>query len=137
MVHSSIKIESWHHIDPRITALRIPYGKRHLFIVSAYAPVQQGNNNAQKTERFYEKLSASTTEARNKGDVVIIGGDMNAPIKQSDAPGLVGKWASNKEGGHVDDLIAFMTEQKWPLSTPSNKPSGETGTPGPGGRPDP
>ena len=77
--------------------------------MSAYAPVQQGNKNAQKTERFYEKLSSSTTEARNKGDVVIIGGDMNAPIEQSDAPGLVGKWASNKEGAHSDSLVAFMT----------------------------
>ena len=37
---------------------------------------------------------------------------MNAHIKQASAPGLVGKWASNKEGGHGDDLIAFMTEHR-------------------------
>ena len=82
-----------------------------------------------------KKLTSTTTEARSKGDVVIIGGDMNAHIKQSNAPGLVGKWASNKEGGHADGLIAFMTE-KWPLLTPSNKPNGGAVTLGPGGRPD-
>ena len=37
---------------------------------------------------------------------------MNAHIKQSSAPGLVGKWASNKEGVHVGDLVAFMSEQR-------------------------
>ena len=28
-----------------------------------------------------------------------LGGDMNASIKQNDAPQLRGKWASHKEGG--------------------------------------
>ncbi len=109
MVHNTIKVESCHHIDPRITAIRIPYGKQHLLVVSAYAPVHQGNKNALKTERFYAKLTTITNEARNKGDVVIIGGDINAHIKQASAPGLLGKWSSNKEVVHVVDLIAFMT----------------------------
>ena len=73
LIHKSIQVESWHHIDPRITAIRIPYEERHLFIVSAYAPVQQGRNNSLRTDRFYEKLGQRVTEAKIKGDIVIIG----------------------------------------------------------------
>ena len=39
LVHKSIEVESWHHIASGITAVRVPYGRRHLMVVSAYAPV--------------------------------------------------------------------------------------------------
>ena len=84
----------------------------HLLIISAYAPVQQGGNNSQRTDQFYEKLAEKTREARAKGDLVVIGGDMNASVRQNYAPNLIGKWASHKEGANSESLINFMLEQK-------------------------
>ena len=74
LIHKDIKVESWHHTSSRITAIRIPFGKRHLMIISAYAPVQQGGNNSSRTTQFYEQLTAKSREAKGKGDIVIIGG---------------------------------------------------------------
>ena len=112
LIHKSIQVESWHHIDPRITAIRIPYGERHLFIVSAYAPVQQGRSNSLRTDRFYEKLGQRTTVAKIKGDIVIIWGDMNASIMHKYAPiNLTGDWASNRASENSGSLICFMIEQ--------------------------
>jgi exonuclease III len=112
IIHKSLEVETWYHVDPRITAIRVPYGDRHLFIVSAYAPVQQGRHNSQRTDRFYEKLGQNTAEAGAKGDLVIVGGDMNTSITQENAPNLIGKWSSAKEGENSGSLISFMVEQK-------------------------
>ena len=71
LVHKDIKVESWHHITSRITAIRIPYGKRHLMIFFAYAPVQQGGSNSMRTTQFCEQLTGKTREARMKGDIFI------------------------------------------------------------------
>ena len=97
LVHQSIEVEAWYHIAPRITGIRIAYGDKHLAIFSIYAPVQQGRNNSQRTNQFYETLTAKTKEAKGRGDLVIIGGDWNTSIQQHNAPGLIGKWASSKE----------------------------------------
>ena len=94
LVHESIEVESWYHITARITGIRIPYGDKHLTVFSIYAPVQQGRNNSQRTNQFYETLADKTREAKGRGDLVIIGGDWNASIQQHNAPGLIGKWAS-------------------------------------------
>ena len=96
LVHQSIEVESWYHIAPRITGIRIAYGDKHMSIFSIYAPVQQGRINSQRTNQFYETLTTTTKEARGRRDLVIIGGDWNAGIQQQDAPGLIGKWASSK-----------------------------------------
>ena len=114
LIHRSIRVESWHHITSRMTAIRIPYGNRHLVIISAYAPVQQGGNNNVRTTQFYEQLSVKTRDARNKGDIVIIGGDMNASIKQNNAPQLIGKWASHREGRVQVAWSTSCWSIKWP-----------------------
>ena len=72
-VHKSIEVESWHHIASRITAIRVPYGRRRLMIFSAYAPVQQGGNTSPRTTQFYDHLAEMVREARSRGDIVIIG----------------------------------------------------------------
>ena len=35
---------------------------------------------------------------------------MNASIKQNNAPHLIGKWASHKEGASSESMINFMLE---------------------------
>ncbi len=112
LVHHSIEVEAWYHIAPRITGIRIAYGDKHLSIFSIYAPVQQGRNNSQRTNQFYETLTAKTKEAKGRGDLVIIGGDWNVSIQQHNAPGLIGKWASTKESTNSENMINFMLEQK-------------------------
>ena len=97
LVLESIEVESWYHITARITGIRIPYGDKHLTIFSIYAPVQQGRNNSQRTNQFYETLADKTRQAKGRGDLLILGGDWNASIQQHNAPGLIGKWASQKE----------------------------------------
>ena len=113
LVHQSIEVESWYHIAPRITGIRIAYGDKHLTIFSIYAPVQQGRNNSQRTNQFYETLTAKTKEAKGRGDLVIIGGDWNVSIQQHNAPGLIGKWASQKESANSEHMINFMLEQQF------------------------
>ena len=71
MVHKTIKVKSWHHISPRITAVRIPYDRRFLMMFSAYAPVQQGGRTSPRTIQFYEQMADKMREARNAGDIVI------------------------------------------------------------------
>ena len=105
-------MESWHHISPRITAVRIARGKSYLMVFSVYAPVQQGGVSSARTTQFYEQLTAKVTEAKAKGDTVIIGGDMNTSIKAEDAPNLIGRWASNKTSANAKGLIEFMLEHK-------------------------
>ena len=68
LIHKDIKVESWHHTSSRITAMRIPFGKRHLMIISAYAPVQQGGNNSSRTTQFYEQLTGKLD--RQEGKVI-------------------------------------------------------------------
>ena len=65
-----------------------------------------------RTNRFYEKLAEITKDAKAKGDLVIIGGDWNASIRHNNAPNLIGKCASHKEGENSDSLVNFMLEQK-------------------------
>ncbi len=112
LVHQSIEVESWYHIAPRITGIRIAYGDKHLTIFSIYAPVQQGRNNSHRTSQFYETLTDKTKEAKGRGDLVIIGGDWNVSIQQHNAPGLIGKWASAKESTNSENMINFMLEHK-------------------------
>ena len=45
-------------------------------------------------------MDSEVISARNKGDLVILGGDWNAHIRQEDAPGAVGRWACNSSDGH-------------------------------------
>ena len=66
-------MKTWHHIDPRITAIRVPYGKKNILVISAYAPVQQVRSNTHRANQLYEKLAEITKEAGAEGDVVIIG----------------------------------------------------------------
>jgi exonuclease III len=112
LVHNSIPIESWHYISSRITAVRIRHGEKHIMILSAYAPTQGAGACSARTNQFYEQLTAKVKEAKARGDIVIIGGDMNASIKEGNAPGLVGKWASNKMGTNSEGLINFMMEHE-------------------------
>ncbi len=81
-MHETIEVESWYHITARITGIRIPYGDKHLTIFSIYAPAQQGRNNSQRTNQFYETLADKTREAKGRGELVILGGDWNASIQQ-------------------------------------------------------
>ena len=74
LTHKDIIVESWHHASPRSTAVRIPYGKRHLMIISAYAPVQPGSNDTSRTIHFYEQLAAKVNESKGKGVIVIVWG---------------------------------------------------------------
>ena len=78
-------------------------------LISAYAPVQPGGVCSARTVHFYEQLTAKVKEANTKGDIVIIGGDMNASIKAESAPDLIGKWGqqqSRLELGRPDQLYA-------------------------------
>ena len=77
-------------------------------VFSVYAPVQKGAATGPLTDRFYEQLSDCTKAATAKGDVVIIGGDWNAPIRQSDAPELIGPWANAVAKPHARSLINYM-----------------------------
>ena len=92
--------------------IRIAYGDKYLTVFSIYAPVQQGRNNSQRTSQFYETLADKTKEAKGRGDLVTIGGDWNASIQQHNAPGLIGKWARQKESTNSENMISFMLEQK-------------------------
>ena len=76
LVHQSTEVESWYHIAPRITGIRIAYGDKHLSIFSVYAPVQQGRHTSLRTNQFYETLTAKTKEAKGRGDLVVIGGGL-------------------------------------------------------------
>ena len=37
---------------------------------------------------------------------------MNASIREVNAPGLIGKWASNKTGTNSEGLVSFMMEHQ-------------------------
>ena len=92
-------------------------------IFSVYAPVQKGAATGPLTDRFYEQLSESTQAAKAKGEILIVGGDMNAPILQSDAPELIGPWASAVAKPHARNLIRFMCAQKlWAPATFQKQP---------------
>ena len=134
LIHKSIQVESWHFISSRLTAVRIQHGEKHIILSSAYAPVQAGGVCSARTNQFYEQLTATVKEAKGKGDVVIIWGDMNASIKAENVPGLIGKWASNRVSAHSEGLVNFMMEhQKWRRSTRTSRHNGEDGTLGPEG----
>ena len=81
-------------------------------LISAYAPVQAGGVCSARTVQFDEQLTAKVKEAKGKGDVVIIGGDMTASIKEEGAPGLIGKWASNKVSANSEAMVNFMLEHQ-------------------------
>ena len=112
MVHNSITVESWYYISSRLTAVRLKHGEKHVTLFSAYAPTQKAGVCSARTVRFYEQLTAKVKEARARADILIIGGDMNASIKEENAPGLIGKWASNKTGTNSEGLISFMMEHQ-------------------------
>ena len=82
MVHNSIAVESWYYISSRLTAVRLKHGEKHVMLISAYAPVQSAGVCSARTVQFYEQRTAKVKEAKAKGDIVIIGGDMNASIKK-------------------------------------------------------
>ena len=112
LIHKSIQVESWHFITSRLTAIRIKRRNKHIMLVSAYAPVQTTGACSQRTIQFYDKLSAITKEAQQRGDWVIIGGDMNTSIKTENAPGLIGRWASNKVSANSEAMVNFMMEHQ-------------------------
>ena len=57
---------------------------------------------------------------------------MNASIKQSSAPQLVGKWASHTEGASAGSLLNFMMEHEMAAVKTFPKNNGGTDTRGPG-----
>ena len=81
-------------------------------LLSAYAPVQTTGACSPRTTQFYEQLSTVTKEAQQRGDWVIIGGGMNTSIKTENAPGLIGKWASNKVSANSEAMVNFMMEHQ-------------------------
>ena len=108
-------------ISSRLMLLKIENGNTPINLISAYGPTsKKTEENPEATIQFYNDLSGIINKIKEK-EVVIIGGDFNAKVKDKNISGnnrskTVGKYAKSKINENGEILLEFAELQNLRLT---------------------
>ena len=104
-------------ISERIIMLKIKNEKIHINLISSYGPTsEQTRRKPEGTVKFYNNLSSIINKTKLK-EVLIIGGDFNAKVKQEQKTSkAIGKYAKSKINENGELMLEFAELQNLKLT---------------------
>ena len=97
-------IQEYHFESERILYLKIKYGRGHIIVIGAYAPVE---GEADETVDFYNRIQKIID--KNKNHEILLMGDMNARVGNVPIPNIVGVFGEDTLNDNGEVLREFAT----------------------------